>query len=115
MPAYGSRSGRRDPAVERSSARLRNRIASRAPLELRRERRGGADEVTVGRRRELEPPRVEEQPVESVRAPADVRSRTRVARHRVTDRVEVHADLVRSPGDQVELEEVQPSNRSRTR
>ena len=49
---------------------------------------------------------MEEQPVESVGAAAGRPGPVhRVARDRVTDRVEVHADLVRSPGDQVELEQ----------
>ena len=49
---------------------------------------------------------MEEQPVESIGAAGGTsRAVHPVARHRMTDRVEVHADLVRSPGDQVELQQ----------
>ena len=55
---------------------------------------------------ELEPPGVEEQPIEPVRAAARRPGAVhRVARDRVTDRVEVDADLVRPPGDEVELQQ----------
>jgi hypothetical protein len=39
----------------------------------------------------------------------------RIAGDGVADRVEMDPDLVRPPGHEVELESVQPANRSRTR
>ena len=39
----------------------------------------------------------------------------RIARERMAERGEVDADLMRPAGDQVQLEQVQPGSRSRTR
>ena len=58
------------------------------------------------RRDELQAPRVQEQALEPVRALARrPRAVHHVARDRVTERGEMHADLVRAPGDQVQLQE----------
>src|SRR5580765_3461647 len=70
--------------------------------------------MAVRRRGQLEPPGVEEQPVEAgANVPAaDVGAPPRgtgpvdrISRYRVADGLEVDPDLVRSPRDQVELEE----------
>src|SRR5438445_13147376 len=108
----------RGPA-RRSSAAVRSReIDGLGPqpvedaLELGREWGFGADEVAVAGRGELEPPGVEEQALEPGRAaprfgtPARrPRSVDGIACDRMSDRVEMDADLVGPTGHEIQLEE----------
>ena len=85
-------------------------------LERGRHRRLGADELGARRRHQLQPPRVEEQPLEAVRtAPRRARPVDRVARDRMAEgrrwtRIWWVRPVMRSSS-----RSVQPANRSRTR
>ncbi len=98
------------PAVPRPTVRLVRPARRPEPVEdrlqLGRQRGRRADQVAVAGRRELEPPGVQEQPVETVRpAPRRAGAVDRVPGDRVPDRLEMDADLVGPPGDEVELEQ----------
>ena len=95
------------PRVRRASVTGRPRAARRAPISSSGGSGAvGADEVAVRRRRQLEPPGVEEEPVEAVRpAPRGPGAVDRVARDRVADRLEMDPDLVGPAGHEVQLEQ----------
>src|SRR3954468_17188044 len=92
------------PRPGRSPRNLAERVEDR--LQLRRQRCGRADQVAIRRRRQLEPPGMQEPPPETVRpTPRGAGPVHRIAGDRMPDRVEMDPDLVRSPGHEVELEE----------
>ena len=85
----------RPPAAPRAPTRARPGSGASARTSFARARRD-----------ELQLPRVEEQPLEAVRAPArGARAVDRVAGDRMPERGEVDADLVGPAGDEVELQE----------
>src|SRR5688572_29063933 len=75
-------------------------------FELCREWSLGADDLVCRRRRELDPPRMEEQPRQAVRpTPGSAGRVDGVTRDGVTDGGKVHAYLVRPASVQVNLEQ----------
>src|SRR5450432_3241940 len=80
--------------------------AGKGPLELGRQLGRHPDQLAPTRRGELEPPGVEEEPLETVwSAPRGARAVDGIARDGVADRLEMDPDLVGPTGDQVHLEQ----------